>query len=102
MVVRQQSNVPALAWIFTSFGFMVFLVCSGISLTKAKAYQLELAQYKLAVGSALNEVVQVNSTLVETAKSAPLPPAKKQQIVNLTEKSNQAIESIDQTVLEEE
>lgn len=91
-MVRQQTQIPDLAWIFTSFGFMCFLIGSGWSISRAKVYELELAQYKLAVGSALSNVEQISTTLDDAAQKAALAPAQKEKIARLTDKSEAVIE----------
>lgn len=90
-MVRQPSQIPSLAWIFTSFGFMCFLIGSGWSISRAKVYELELAQYKLAVGSVLVDVATVSDTLDNAARSATIAPAEKQKIERLTDKTNTVI-----------
>ena len=58
-MVKRGANLTDLAWSFVGFGLMCFLIGSGWSVSQAKHYQLELAEYKLAVGSALSEVKTV-------------------------------------------
>lgn len=102
-MVRQQYEIPSLAWIFTSFGFMCFLIGSGWSISRAKVYELELAQYKLAVGTALSKVEQVSTTLDDAAQRAALAPAQKEKIARLTDKSEAVIEQVKSEInLEEE
>ncbi|MEY2832269.1 MAG: hypothetical protein RLZZ574_1527 [Cyanobacteriota bacterium] len=91
-MVRQKYEIPNLAWIFTSFGFMCFLIGSGWSISQAKIYELELAQYKLAVGSVLVDVATVTNTLDDAANTSAISPAQKQKIERLTNKSEAVIE----------
>jgi hypothetical protein len=91
-MVRQKYEIPSLAWIFTSFGFMCFLIGSGWSISRAKVYELELAQYKLAVGTALSHVEKVSTTLDDAAQKAAIAPAQKEKIARLTDQSEAAIE----------
>lgn len=92
MVRANTSSIPNLAWIFTSFGFMCFLIGSGWSISRAKVYELQLAQYKLAVGSVLNDVATVNDTLDKVAQSAAIPTAQKQKIERLTDRNKAVID----------
>lgn len=90
-MVRQKYEIPNLAWIFTSFGFMCFLIGSGWSISRAKVYELELAQYKLAVGTALSKVEQVSTTLDDAAQKAAIATTEKEKIARLTDKSEAVI-----------
>jgi hypothetical protein len=99
-MVRQQT-IPSLAWIFTSFGFMCFLIGSGWSISRAKVYELELAQYKLAVGSVLTDVATVTDTLSSAAKQSAISPAQKQKIERLSSKSEAVIEQAELEIEQE-
>lgn len=91
-MVRTNQSIPNLAWIFTSFGFMCFLIGSGWSISRAKVYELELAQYKLAVGTVLSDVATVNETLEQAAKNSKIAPAQKQKIERLTDRNKAVID----------
>lgn len=85
-------NVPDLAWKFTSFGFMLFLAGAGWSISQAKIYELQLANYKLAVGSAMNDVAAASTALEDAAKS--LPPKQQKKIQALTDEANEKLEIV--------
>ncbi len=97
-MVRNSIYPPALAWNFAAFGLMVFLCGSAYSVSRAKAYQLELAQYKLQVGTVLSDVAKVSNTLEVSANNSAIAPAKKREIKKLTEKSQGIIEQTKQDI----
>ena len=97
-MVRQAYLVSYWFWNFVGFGLMWLLIGSGYSVARAKVYQLELAQYKLEVGTSLNKVQQVSNTLGEATKILPLPQGKKQKIFMQLEESNAVIEQTEQKV----
>lgn len=86
------------AWNFVGFGLMWFLIGSGYSVARAKSYQIELAQYKLAVGSALHEVKKVSDTLERTAETSAIAPQEKYQIQQLTKKSSAVLEQVESEI----
>lgn len=93
-MVRNLRYPPAAAWNFVSFGLMVFLCGSGYSVSRAKVYQLELAEYKLQVGSALNDVKKVSDTLEKVSNSSTIAPVEKQKIRQLTKKSDRILDRV--------
>ena len=94
MRTRQKIIPTDLAWAFIGFGVMWFLIGSGWSVSQAKVYQLELAEYKLAVGSALSEVKKVSDTLEKSADSSAIAPQDKREIEKLTEKTDAVLERV--------
>ena len=98
----RRSNLPSLAWNFIGFGLMWFLIGSGWSVSRAKAYQIELAEYKLQVGSALFEIKKVSDTLERTAESSTtIAPDEKYQIQKQAEKSAAVIEQVESSIKQE-
>jgi predicted nucleic acid-binding Zn-ribbon protein len=86
--------IPNICWTFSSFGFMVFLIGAGYSISRANNYELELAQYKLQVGSKISDVQRTADKLQDTINAAPIAPKQKQQIKALTAEIDQATEEI--------
>lgn len=91
-MVRRPYLISGYFWNFVGFGLMWLLIGSGYSVARAKVYQLELAQYKLEVGTSLNKVQQASDTLTAATKTLPLPQGKKQKIITQLEESNAVIE----------
>ena len=100
-MVRKSNFFPPSAWNFVAFGLMCWLMGCGWSVSRAKAYQIELAQYKLQVGSALSEVKKVSDTLERTAKSSAIAPHEKYRIQQLTEKSTAVLEQVESDIEQE-
>lgn len=100
-MVNQTKFASVWFWNFVGFGVMCFAIGSGWSVSRAKAYQLELAQYKLQVGTVLSDVSAVSNTLEQTAKTAAIAPAKKRQIQQLTNKTEATIEQIEAEIEQE-
>jgi hypothetical protein len=101
--MRNRNNFfPPSAWNFVSFGLMCWLIGCGWSVSRAKAYQIELAQYKLQVGSALSEVKKVSDTLERTAESSTaIAPHEKYQIQKQVEKSSAVLEQVESKIEQE-
>ncbi len=98
-MVRKSHSFSPLAWNFIGFGLMWFLIGNGWSVSRAKVYQLELAEYKLAVGSALSEVRKVSDTLERTAESSTaIAPHERYQIQQLTQKSTAVLEQVESDI----
>ncbi len=85
-------------WNFVGLGLCVFLCGSGLSISRARSYQIELAQYKLAVGTALSEVKKVSDTLERSAESSAIAPQEKQRIHELTQKSDAVIQQVESEI----
>ncbi|MEM6612299.1 MAG: hypothetical protein AAF652_08600 [Cyanobacteria bacterium P01_C01_bin.72] len=100
-MVRDLRYPPALCWNFVGFGLMVFLCGSGWSIGRAKAYQLELAEYKLQVGTALTQVKEVSDTLEKVSNSSAIAPHQKRKIQQLTQESDRILEAVEQNIEEE-
>ena len=101
-MVRKSHSFSALAGNFIGFGLMWFLIGNGWSVSRAKVYQLELAEYKLAVGSALSEVRKVSDTLERTAESSTaIAPHERYQIQKQAEKSTAALEQVESRIEQE-
>ncbi len=81
--------------LFLSFGAMWLMIDSGKSISQAKHYQMELAEYKLTVGSALSEVQKVSDTLEKSVDSSAIAPQEKEEIKKLTQESSAVLEKIE-------
>ena len=95
---NRNDNLTNWAWNFVGFGLMWFLIGSGWSVSRAKAYQIELAEYKLQVGSALFGVRKVSDTLEQTAVNSAIAPHEKYRIQQLTEKSTAVLEQVESDI----
>ncbi len=100
-MVKKSNFFPPSAWNFVAFGLMCWLMGCGWSVSRAKAYQIELAQYKLQVGSALSGVKKVSNTLERTAVSSAIAPHEKYRIQQLTEESSAVLEQVE-SIIEQE
>ena len=89
------------AWNFVGFGLMWFLIGSGWSVARAKAYQIELAEYKLQVGTALSEVKKVSDTLESVSNLPAIAPKQRQKIKKLTRKSDRILDAVEERVEKE-
>ena len=93
--------IHPLAQIILSVGASVFMGFSGHSLSKAKTYQVQLAEYKLQVGTVLTSVEKVSDTLEQTAKTSAIAPADKKKIQQLTQKSDRLLEAVEKDIEEQ-
>ncbi len=105
MVIRKAGLQPtAMFWNCLGIAIAIMSVGTSWSISRAKVYQLELAQYKLAVGDALSDVKHVSDTLEQQTQSLPIPAAQKKEIQRSLSETNAVIESaeieIDQEVKE--
>ena len=99
---NRNDNFTNWAWNFIGFGLMWFLIGSGWSVSRAKAYQIELAEYKLQVGSALSEVEKLSNDLEHTAsESIAIAPREKYQIQKQAEKSAAVLELVKSSIEQE-
>ena len=100
-MVRKPNLLPPSACNFIAFGLMSWLMGCGWSVSRAKAYQIELAQYKLQVGSALSEVRKVSDTLERTVESSTaIAPHERYQIQKQVEKSTAVLEQVESDIEE--
>lgn len=97
-MVRQRISLTELAWAFVAFGIMSLLIGCGWSVSQAKVYQLELAEYKLAVGQVLSGVRKVSDTLERGAQTAPIAPAQKREIQQLTQDAAAVLEQVESDI----
>ncbi len=105
MVIRKAGlNPTAMFWNCLGLAIAIMSIGTSWSISRAKVYQLQLAQYKLAVGDALSEVKHVSDQLEQKTQSLPLPVAQKRKIQRQLQETNAVIESaetaIDQEVKE--
>lgn len=100
-MVKDKRYPPALCWNFVGFGFMCFSIGCGISVARATSYQLELMQYKMAVGKALSNVGQVSDTLEFNAETSTIAPQEKRKIKQLTQKSDRILDRVEQDIEKE-
>ncbi len=97
-MVRTNRNPTPMFWNFAGFAIAVLSIGTSWSISQAKVYQMELAQYKLAVGGALLDVQKVSDTLGKSAERLPINPAKKAEIKQQLSESNAVIEQAQQSV----
>lgn len=97
-MVEQLKPKGELFWSFVGFGLMWFLCCSGISVARATNYQIELMEYKLAVGGALSSVEKVSDTLEFSAETSAIAPRSKREIKQLVKKSDRDLQAIEQDI----
>ncbi len=83
-------------WFWNQLGFAIAVLSIGTSwsISRAKVFELELAQYKLAVGGALLDVQKVSDTLEKSAERLPIAPAKKAAIKQQLSESNAVINQV--------
>lgn len=91
-MVRRSIYPTPLFWNFLGFAIAVLSVGASWSISQAKVYQLELAEYKLAVGGALNKVQKVSNTLEQSAERLPIANGARAEIKQQIEESNAVIE----------
>ncbi|MEO0834787.1 MAG: hypothetical protein AAFY16_02110 [Cyanobacteria bacterium J06642_3] len=96
---RNNTWIPTpTAWNFVGFGLMWFLIGQAWSISRAKAYELELAQFKLAVGTVLSEVKEVINTHEQSVNTDAIAPQERRKIQQLTQHSNAVIEQVESQV----
>ncbi len=90
-------------WFWNQLGFAIAVLSIGTSwsISRAKVFELELAQYKLAVGGALFDVQKVSDTLEKSAERLAIAPAKKAAIKQQLSESNAVIDQVQAEVSEE-
>lgn len=98
---NRNDNLTNWAWNFIGFGLMWFLIGSGWSVSRAKAYQMELAEYKLQVGSVLSGVRKISDNLEQTAVNSAIAPREKYQIQKQAEKSAAVLEQVESSIEQE-
>ena len=98
---NRNDNLTNWAWNFIGFGLMWFLIGNGWSVSRAKAYQIELAEYKLQVGSVLSGVRKVSDNLEQTAVNSAIAPHEKYRIQQLTKKSTAVLEQVESDIEQE-
>lgn len=99
--VKRVIYIHPLALFCLCFGAGSFLFCAGLSLLRATNYQVEIAQYKLAVNSALHKAQEEINQIDRTVETAPLATKQKQKIKQSTQKSNAVIEEIQKDIKSE-
>jgi hypothetical protein len=100
-MVRVNNGSPSvLFWNCAGLALLVFSVGASYSLSQAKAFELQLAQYKLTTGSAIAEVQAVSEQIRETTKQ--LPPKKAEQIKQQLDESNAVLDEAQEEINEED
>ena len=97
-MVRTNRNPTPMFWNFFGFAIAVLSIGTSWSISQAKVYQMELAQYKLAVGGALLDVQKVSDTLGKSAERLPIAPHQKAKIKQQLTDSNAVIEQAQQSI----
>jgi hypothetical protein len=97
-MVRRKISISSLNSTFVCLGFGIFLGCAGISLLRATSYQLQIAEYKLAVNTALHEVREEIDRIDRTVETAPIATEQKQKIQESTQKSDAVLEEVQKDI----
>ena len=87
-----------LAWAFVGFGVMCLLMGCGWSVAIDFSDRLELAEYKLAVGSILFDIKDVSDSLEKSADTLAIATEQKQEIKQLTQESKFLIQRVEQEI----
>ncbi|MEM6613288.1 MAG: hypothetical protein AAF652_13730 [Cyanobacteria bacterium P01_C01_bin.72] len=98
-----KKSMIASEWFWNQLGFAiaVFSVGTSWSISRAKVYQIELAEYKLQVGTVLHEVKKVSDTLEQVSQSAAIAPLEKRKIQAATQKSDRLLEAVEKDIEEQ-
>lgn len=94
----RQSQPTIWFWNFLGLGLCAFLCGSGWSVSRAKYYRMELAEFQLGVGNALHEVRKASDTLERSAQNSAIAPQQKREIQQATEKSKAVIEQVESQI----
>jgi hypothetical protein len=93
MINRNVVGQPTtLFWNCVGLAIVVMAFGMSWSITQTKAFELELAQYKLKTGTALTKVQKVSDTLETTTNQLPITAQKKEQIIDQLDQTNEVIE----------
>lgn len=101
-MVNRSSTPTVMFWNCLGIAIAIFSLGASWSISQAKIYELEAAQYKLQVGSALERVQKVSDDLEKSAERLPIAKKTKadfeQQINENNAVIEQARDEINQTV----
>jgi hypothetical protein len=89
-------NQGASQWFWNQLGFAIAVLSLGCSwsISRAKVYELELADFKLGVGDALLDVQKVSNSLEKSAERLPIPKNQKRKILNSIAESNVVLDQV--------
>ena len=75
-------------------GLAIAIISIGTSwnISRTKTFELELAEYRLKTGSALNKVQKASDALEQSAKKLPLATQERVEIQQQLQQSNEIIE----------
>lgn len=101
-MVNHRSSAPtSMFWNFVGFAIATLSVGMSWSIIQTKVFELEVAQYKLKTGSAINKVQKVSNTLDAAAQTLPIAPKQKKRIRQLTSESRAVIEKAEAQIEQE-
>jgi hypothetical protein len=101
--MMRHSNTPTVMfWNCLGIASAIFSLGASWSISQAKIYELEAVQYKLQVGSALDQVQKVSDDLSKSAECLPIAAKTKADLQQRLNENNAVIESaqdeINQTI----
>ncbi len=96
-----RSSPTVVFWNCLGIAIAILAIGTSYSLSQAKVYQLELAQYKLQVGTSLVKVQEASNALEQAAQNLPIAPQHLADIERLTTESNVIINSAEQRINEQ-
>jgi hypothetical protein len=94
--INNNGSPSVLFWNCAGLAILVLSVGASWSLSQAKAFELELAQYKLTTGGAIADVQAVSDQIRQTTKI--LPKQKAEQIKQQLDKSNAVLDEVQQEI----
>jgi hypothetical protein len=101
-MVNRTNTPTVMFWNCLGIAIAIFSLGASWSISQAKIYELQAAQYKLQVGNAISKVQKVSDELEKSAERLPITPKNKadfqQQINENNAVIEQAKDEINQTV----
>jgi hypothetical protein len=91
-MVRVNNSPTACFWNCVGCAIAVLSFGLSYSLSQAKTFEMELAQYKLKTGSAILEVQKVSDTLERSVDRLPMQSTKRQEIKQQLDRSSAALD----------
>jgi hypothetical protein len=75
-MVNRTNTPTVMFWNCLGIAITIFSLGASWSISQAKIYELQAAQYKLQVGSAISKVQKVSDELEKSAERLPITPIK--------------------------
>lgn len=88
-------------WNFVGASIFIGTLAVGYTIIRGNVVEMELAQYKLKTGSALNRVRRVVSNLEVETQTIPIAKTKKRAIADELSESNLILEQAQQEIEQE-